>query len=74
MFSKKTTVKNRELVFGILEVHEVNISGNYLGMPMHIGRKKTEVLNGVAERVKQKLQGWTNKSISKAGKLIIVAE
>ena len=72
VFSKNTTTQNRDVVCRILEVKEVNTPGNYLGMPMHIGRKKTVVFNGLTERVKSKLQGWRHKSISKAGKLTLL--
>ncbi|KAL8093925.1 hypothetical protein AgCh_035705 [Apium graveolens] len=48
---------------------EVNAPCNYLSLPMHIGRRKTEVFKGVNVRVKNKLQGWSNKSISKAVKV-----
>lgn len=53
MFNKNTMLENKGLVCRILEVREVNTQDNYLGMPMHIGRKKMKVFNGVTERVKK---------------------
>lgn len=55
-----------------LEVHEANIPGKYLGMPMHMGKNKNEVFGFLNDRVRQKLQGQSNKRILKARKLTIL--
>lgn len=39
---------------------------------MRIGRKKSEVFHPLKDRVRQKLHGWREKSISKAGKLVLL--
>ncbi|KAL8125864.1 hypothetical protein AgCh_013243 [Apium graveolens] len=67
-FRPNTSAENRELICGILEVQESRIPGKYLGIPMAVGRKKNEVFNFLSDRVRQKLQGWQNQTISKAAK------
>lgn len=46
--------------------------GNYLGLPMYIGRRKNNAFKFLKDRVSQKLQNWNNKSISKGGKLVLL--
>lgn len=44
----------------------------YLGLPMKIGSKKNAVFSFLTDRVRQKLQGWENVMLSKAGKCILL--
>lgn len=55
-----------------LGVREADVPGKYLGIPMQIGRNKVSVFNFLAERIEQKLQGWNNHTISKAGKVTLL--
>lgn len=71
-FSPNTSPAIRGQICGILEVRESEAPGKYLGLPMAVGRKKNEVFNFLSDRVNQKLKGWQNKSISKAGKCILL--
>ncbi|KAL8158305.1 hypothetical protein AgCh_002851 [Apium graveolens] len=71
-FSPNTAASVRQEICQSLGVREVYDPGKYLGMPMRVGRKKVETFQFLKDRVKQKLQGWGNKSISKAGKLILL--
>ncbi|KAL8125715.1 hypothetical protein AgCh_013104 [Apium graveolens] len=71
-FSPNTAASVRQEIYQSLGVREVYDPGKYLGMPMRVGRKKVETFQFLKDRVKQKLQGWGNKSISKAGKLILL--
>lgn len=57
-FNPNTTTTNRMQVCGVLQVNEVDILGNYLGFPMHIGRRKNYAFKFLIDRVSQKLQGW----------------
>lgn len=41
-------------------------------MLMYIGKNKREVFGFLEDRVNQKVQGWSNKSLSKAGKLVLL--
>ncbi|XP_012070175.1 uncharacterized protein LOC105632409 [Jatropha curcas] len=44
----------------------------YLGLPSFIGRKKTEVLAFIQERLWKLTQGWKHKFLSKAGKEVSI--
>lgn len=56
----------------MLQVNEISTPGNYLELPMHIGRKKNNVFKFLSDRISQKLQGWGNKSISKGGRIVLL--
>lgn len=71
-FSPNTTVENRLQVCARLEVQEQDRPGKYLGMPMYVGNNKNDVFGFLIDRVTQKLQGWSNKSLSKGGKLVLL--
>lgn len=46
--------------------------GNYLGLPMLIGRRKNNAFKFLLDRVSLKIQGWKQKSISRGGKLVLL--
>lgn len=71
-FSPNTGVEDRLKVCASLEVQEINNPGKYLGMPMSVGRNKGEVFSFLIDRVGQKVQGWSNVTLSKGGKLILL--
>lgn len=56
----------------ILAVHNDLKDSKYLGLPSFIGRSKKAVFNFIKERVWHKIQNWSNKLLSKAGKTIMV--
>ncbi|KAL8132598.1 hypothetical protein AgCh_008177 [Apium graveolens] len=58
-------LENMMISFGFNEVNEVSTHGNYLGLPMFIGKRENSVFGFLAERVSKKLHGWDNKTISK---------
>lgn len=72
VFSPNTTWSNRKQVCDVLQVNEVSKPGNYLGLPMHIGRRRNNAFRFLSDRVSQKLQNWGNKALSKGGKLILL--
>ncbi|XP_074354602.1 uncharacterized protein LOC141693402 [Apium graveolens] len=60
---------------GIREMWEMKLKdrlGKYLGMPMYIGRNKREIFRFTSDKIQSKLQPWSNKELSKAGKLTLV--
>ncbi|KAH9768702.1 reverse transcriptase domain-containing protein [Citrus sinensis] len=59
-------------VCGILEVLATSNHGTYLGLPSLIRRKKSAVFAFIKEKVWQRLQGWNQKFLSKAGKEIML--
>lgn len=72
VFSANTRLEDKLLVCNSLGVKEAVKPGKYLGMPMYVGRNKGEVFGFLIDRVKQKLQGWMNKDLSKAGKITLL--
>lgn len=56
----------------ILGVFNDLITGRYLGLPSLIGRSKKIVFNFIKDRVAKKIQGWSNKFISRGGKTVLI--
>lgn len=71
-FSPNTANSERIEVCQILQVQEVQTPGKYLGMPMSIGKRKVSEFHFITDKVKQKLQGWSSKQISKGGKYTLL--
>ncbi|KAL8125617.1 hypothetical protein AgCh_013044 [Apium graveolens] len=44
----------------------------YLGLPSLIGRAKKSVFNFIKERIWRRVQNWNHKSLSKAGKSVMI--
>lgn len=72
VFSPNTTRNNREKVCDQLGVRDINTPGNYLGMPMIVGRRKVSTFRFLVGKVEQKLQAWGSRVISKAGKVMLL--
>lgn len=72
VFSPNTSTARKREVCEMLQVDEVVVPGNYLGLPMYVGRRKNNAFKFLVERVSSKLAGWTNKSISKGGKMVLL--
>lgn len=68
-FSSNTDVHSLMEVCNQLGVNEVDTPGKYLGLPMSLGRSKTATFNFLQERINQKLQTWSNHTLSRAGKI-----
>ncbi|CAA0805874.1 Unknown protein, partial [Striga hermonthica] len=67
-FSKNTSLTAQNQVCAIMAGIQLHSSTRYLGLPLGIGRSKSEVFSYVLDSVKAKLWSWTNKMISVAGK------
>lgn len=72
VFSPNTSLTDRRMVCDNLGVGEARLPGKYLGMPMFVGKNKAEIFGFLTDRVRQKLQGWMNKELSKAGKITLL--
>ncbi|XP_019158562.1 PREDICTED: uncharacterized protein LOC109155332 [Ipomoea nil] len=71
-FSKNTPNPVRDQLSNILGIHHSGNNGNYLGLPMIIGRNKTEILKFIKNRIVSRIQGWNHRFISKAGREILL--
>ncbi|CAA0831791.1 Unknown protein, partial [Striga hermonthica] len=67
-FSKNTSLTAQNQVCAIMAGIQLHSSTRYLGLPLGIGRSKSEVFSYVLDSVKAKLWSWKNKMISVAGK------
>ncbi|XP_074370415.1 uncharacterized protein LOC141711691 [Apium graveolens] len=71
-FNRGHNSRSKEYEKYIGEVQESEFPGNYLGLPMYVGRRKNNAFRFLTERVSQKLQNWSNKKMSKGGKLVLL--
>lgn len=71
-FSPNSDGENRRAVCHELGVGEAESPGKYLGIPMSIGKNRVAEFNFLMEKVDQKLQGWNNQIISRAGKVTLL--
>lgn len=56
----------------LLGVYSDLSTGKYLGLPSLIGRSKKTVFNFLKDRLWRKIQGWSAKCLSKAGKTVLL--
>lgn len=59
-------------VSNILQVHNDLSHGNYLGLPSLIGRSKKAVFSLLKDRVWKRVQGWSQRVLSRGGKTVLV--
>lgn len=71
-FSPNTKTRECSAICQTLQVREVDEPGKYLGMSMHVGQKKVATFQFLTNRVKQKLQNWSNRTMSKACKCTLL--
>jgi hypothetical protein len=64
------TLKNS--ITAIMGVQAVLGTGKYLGLPSMIGRNRTAVFAYVKDRVWQKINSWSSKCLSKAGREVMI--
>jgi hypothetical protein len=71
-FSKGCPNNVREEVEGILHVPNETLSEKYLGMPSDIGSSKNGAFKYLKDRLWGKVQGWIEKTMSSAGKDVLL--
>lgn len=71
-FSRNVPFESQRLLAQTLNVERVGKHDSYLGLPMDISYSKVEAFGSIKEKVKNKLQGWREKSLSTAGKEVLL--
>jgi hypothetical protein len=71
-FSRNTPNDIKGTMSETLGVTEVMGTGRYLGMPSMIGRNKKALFGYLKDRMWKKIQSWSGKHLSKAGREVLV--
>ena len=71
-YSRNVPDTLRHSITHIMGVQAVLGTGKYLGLPSMIGRDRTSVFAYIKDRVWQKINSWSSKCLSKAGKEIMI--
>lgn len=71
-FSKNTRQQDRMAVMNTLNIRSEAWSDRYLGLPVHVGQSRMATFKYLKDRIWQRLQGWIEKALSKAGKEVLI--
>ncbi|GKE07647.1 reverse transcriptase, partial [Tanacetum coccineum] len=71
-FSTNVDPSTRTRIIESLEVHEVANQSKYLGLPSIIGRSKKLVFQAILDKIKKKLSGWKEKTLSIGGNEVLI--
>lgn len=71
-FSSNVGSDTRNQVKSILQINKEGMDGNYLGLPASMGRNKRSILGFIKDRIMKRMQCWTNRFLTKAGREILL--
>ncbi|CAJ2640848.1 unnamed protein product [Trifolium pratense] len=71
-FSRNLSTADQEDLSKIMGVRHVLGTGNYLGLPSMIGRKKKQVFAYIKDRVWKRINSWRGRALSRAGKEVMI--
>lgn len=71
-FSRNVKMECKNEILEALNFPEADETTHYLGLPNFIGRRKSALLGYLKERVKDRVQAWDGKILTKAGKEILL--
>ncbi|KAL3812349.1 hypothetical protein ACJIZ3_013617 [Penstemon smallii] len=72
VFTRDTREEDIASILGYLPIRRELKHGKYLGLPLVVGRSKREVFDYIRERVWSRLQSLRVRSLSKAGKEVLI--
>lgn len=71
-FNTNTAQESRQEICSLMGIREADSQSMYLGLPSMLGRNKSELLGFIKDRVRNRIQGWKGKVLSRAGKEILI--
>lgn len=71
-FSANINHDKRKELSDVLAVHNSIQNGKYLGLPSLVGRSRKRVFEFVKDKVWRRVQSWSAKSVSRAGKSVLI--
>lgn len=71
-FSAKTPPEVKLRVKATLGIDAEGGIGKYLGLPELFGRKKRDIFAAILNRIRQRIQSWTTRFLSGAGKQVLL--
>jgi hypothetical protein len=71
-FSRNLSLPAQEDLSRIMGVRHVLGTGNYLGLPSMIGRKKKEVFAYIKDRIWKRINSWRGRALSRTGKEVMI--
>jgi hypothetical protein len=72
MFSSNTRNERRSQVLHELNIRSEARTEKYLGLPVYVGRSRSQTFAYLKDRIWKKIQGWQEKMLSKAAKDILI--
>lgn len=72
MFSPNTKENDRREVMTALGIRSQTMNERYLGLPVFVGKSRSSVFDYFKERIWQRIQGWKEKLLSRAGKEVLI--
>lgn len=72
VYSINTLEEEKQAIAQIFGVEQAVSIGNYLGLPMGVGRNKKEVFAYIENKMRQRIGGRKKKILSEAGKKILL--
>jgi hypothetical protein len=72
MFSTNTSSSKKREVLQGLQIQKETMNERYLGLPVYVGKSRTNTFAYLKERIWQRIQGWKEKLLSSAGKEVLI--
>ncbi|KAL0408288.1 UNVERIFIED_CONTAM: hypothetical protein Sradi_1763200 [Sesamum radiatum] len=72
MFSRNVRMDCQEYLSATLGIQREDKHEKYLGFPSIVGKSRRAVFNSIRDRVWFRIQGWSDKLLSQAGKFVLI--
>jgi len=63
---------DKSAVMEALSIQSETMNERYLGLPVFVGRSRSNVFSYLKDRIWQRIQGWKERLLSRAGKEILI--